>query len=121
MNIQSQVQKWKIEVDNFYKGIESFLKLHNYYTNRRNIEKTEQNFVYNIDVLDISNGSKTITLDPLGTFVVGFHGRIDLTGSQQKFVLSESGKWRIWNKITNNDDGEFSPERLINIIEKLSF
>ncbi|HTV13323.1 MAG TPA: hypothetical protein VME68_01335 [Acidobacteriaceae bacterium] len=98
MDWQREKAAWLRQLDDLYARIEGFLKS---YIDAGQISLSTSPFeiseehlgVYDAPQLSIAIGSKTVTLEPMGTIQVGNRGRVDITSNlaRAQLVLIESG------------------------------
>ena len=106
-----ELKEWEEQLDRFYGMVESFLhsyieegKMQRHYGKKQLHEELLGN--YQIKSLVIEIGSNRICLDPVGTFLIGAKGRVDMTGNYGtvKFVLVPQDSFglkisvRIWSE-----------------------
>jgi len=84
--------EWLIYLGEFYKTIESFLeeykragKLSYDYSKKEIFEEYIGN--YTVDVMDVRLGEHKVRLEPIGTNLIGAHGRVDLIGANGKVKI----------------------------------
>lgn len=89
-----EIKEWEQQLDRFYNAVEAFLhsyieegKVRLHYGKKQLHEELLGN--YQVKSLVIEIGSNRICLDPVGMFLIGAKGRVDMIGSYGtvKFVL----------------------------------
>lgn len=82
---EKQLAEWKDYLDQLYQKVESFLSQ---YTNSKkiNIEYGSKEIfeeklgTYEVPTITIIIGGKKISFDPIGTYLIGARGRVDMIG-----------------------------------------
>ena len=94
INYEQEKQKWLVNIDEFYNLIRGFvgnyLKQGKIIEEWKTIKLLEDNFgEYQVQQLILKIGKKRLILKPIGRFVVGCNGRIDLDSSLEsvRFLL----------------------------------
>ncbi|MFM7190565.1 MAG: hypothetical protein ACKOX2_07075 [Microcystaceae cyanobacterium] len=113
IDYEAEKQKWLSDIDEFYHSVRGFvddyLKQGKIIEERKTIKLHEDNFgEYQVEQLIFKIGKKRLIFKPIGRFVVGCHGRIDLDSSfgsvrfllvpkhfdrPSTFFMSDLGSW----------------------------
>ena len=105
--------EWLNYLSGFYKTIEGFLeeykkagKLSYDYSKKEIFE--EYIGSYSVDVMDIQLGEHRVRLEPIGTNLIGAHGRVDLIGANGKVrfgLVNENYSVPLYTKATISVEG----------------
>lgn len=101
----SQVKSFVESVDNFYDEVGSWVESSNLIVIRQKIEISEEysgNYTCNKLLLKGESGKLIAEIVPVGTFIIGGNGRIDLNGTFDKAIIVnlESGGPSMTSTIT---------------------
>jgi hypothetical protein len=93
INWQAEKEQWLYQLDNLYARISGFLKPYvdggQISISDSDIELNEEHIgIYTAKQKTIVIGTKSITLEPLGTIVGGSRGRVDVVGPLMRAQLS---------------------------------
>ena len=100
-NACEQIEKFKHDVDNFYKKIENewlktFIQDGDINVSRFPITISEERLgVYQIDAETLSIGGKRFSFTPIGTILIGTDARIDVSSGTNTSIIIKNG--RTWN------------------------
>ena len=121
-----RMAKWLKSIDGFYKEIrkwlqpfleQSLLKIHEI-----DINKSEE-YVgdYQTKKLHIHIGNDIVSLTPVGTYIYGSLGRIDMRGPKAEMIIVEPewGKWEFVQRMPKRETWEVSNESFKTAIEFL--
>jgi len=87
INLEAEKSFWLNKLNELYSSIRSYLSE---FVDRGQVEIAEGNAViseellgaYQVPIMTIKIGRQTIQLKPIGTFLIGTRGRVDLTGAK---------------------------------------
>jgi len=117
--------EWLSHLSNFYEKIESFLeeytksgKLSYQFSKKEIVEEYISS--YSVSVMNIKLGEHRVKLEPIGTNIIGAHGRVDLIGAngKVKFVLVNKYSSTPLIKITTSVEGEPEKQQVNHQVEK---
>ena len=98
MDWEAEKKQWLRSLDELYLRVHAFLKQYidagQIATRIGTIEINEEHLgPYTVPAMTIVIGAKTVTLEPVGTVLVGARGRVDVVGSlaRGQLILVESG------------------------------
>lgn len=116
-NSKEDLAEWLKAIDSFYDQIEHYLRP---YTNQKSIVLSYENRdayedllgKYSIKIAEIKIGRKRVKIVPIGKFVVGAYGRIDMLGNLGKlrFVLVDKAQTEMPGELKNKPNRRKSIE-----------
>lgn len=125
-NQEQRKSDWLKGVSGVYEKIESWISKYkkedliqtNYASARIDESLIGQ---YETQKLTLIIGNKIIEIVPIGTYILGSYGRIDIRGSKGTYHLiqKEFGQWQLINNRSVKDYLDFTQEHLFKVIEHI--
>ncbi|KAF3978156.1 MAG: hypothetical protein HFP77_03360 [Methylococcales symbiont of Iophon sp. n. MRB-2018] len=113
INWQSQKNEWLEFINQFYLSLENWLapfeKKGTVSYSYNDLILTEKYIgTYNVRTMTVDFAGQQLTLEPIGTLLIGSKGRIDMEGvkGRVQFVLADKNSKGIKRSITISTDGE---------------
>jgi hypothetical protein len=118
-------EKWVIELNSVYTNIRKWLS--EYKNEGLRIEEISVTIReqllsdYKAKKMLIFIGLNHIEIKPIGTFILGSLGRLDMIGRKGEYmiILSDWGKWKLVNKIEKKSNIDFNKENFLNTIQEI--
>ncbi|MEE9372917.1 MAG: hypothetical protein V3V00_07660 [Saprospiraceae bacterium] len=122
---ESQKHEWLEFINQFYLSLENWLAPYkekgtvSYSYNNLNLTE-EYIGTYNVRTMTVDFAGQQLTLEPIGTLLIGSKGRIDMEGAKGRvqFVLADRNSKGIKISVTISTDGEKKKKK--NLIKNLS-
>jgi len=110
---ESQKDEWLEFINQFYQSLENWLALYkekgtvSYSYNDLNLTE-EYIGTYSVRTMTVNFAGQQLTLEPIGTLLIGSKGRIDMEGAKGRvqFVLADKNSKGIKINVTISIDGE---------------
>ena len=115
---ESQKREWLDFIEQFYKSLETWLSPYKEqgtvsYT-YKDLELTEEYIgTYNVKVMTVDFAGQKLTLEPIGTLLIGTKGRIDMEGvkGSVQFILADKNSKGMKVSVSISMDGEKPKEK----------
>jgi hypothetical protein len=127
-----RVSKWKNEINILYSQIREWVKPFSETISTRSIEfmtQEELTGAYKVEALALRIGKDEIIFQPIGTYMLGSFGRIDINGKIKSFILALTeldekkpieSKWMIVDKVDRMNRKSFSKNNFESLIQILA-
>ena len=123
---QERLKNWTKSIDDFYAVIKKWLSPFHQQSllsiEEKEISKTEEYIgQYVTKRLDIRIGNDVISLTPIGTYILGSYGRIDMRGPKAEMIIVERdwNKWEFIQRTPKRETWQVSEESFKTAIESI--